>query len=118
MMKNIKNGSDTRFDVQSCQDGRERWFNIHASLVKDKFGHSKGHLFIFRDISERKRAEEALRESEQEYRELSTKLRDAYLSVSPKKDQIEARKYTESIVFLIRDDGGISVSPKKPLKNG
>ena len=57
------------------------------------------------DITDRKKAEAALRESEKGYRELSIKLRDAYLWMSQKKDKIEARKYIESIIFLTADDG-------------
>jgi GAF domain-containing protein len=55
----------------------------------------------------RKQAAGALRESEKGYRELSIKLQDAYLWMSQKKDKIEARKYSESIIFLTADDGRI-----------
>jgi GAF domain-containing protein len=55
----------------------------------------------------RKHEEEALRNSEKGYHELSIKLQDAYLWMSQKKDKIEARKYSESIIFLTEDDGRI-----------
>ena len=55
----------------------------------------------------RRQAEEGLRESEKEYRDLSIKFRDAYLWMSQKKDQMEARKYNESMIFMTEDDGRI-----------
>jgi len=57
----IDERDDARADVKFEQGGTEaRWFNIRMSRIKDRSGRPKGRLFIFRDISERKRGENDL----------------------------------------------------------
>jgi len=76
-------------------------------IITGNLSEEQGAVLLLRDITIRKEAEEALQESERGYRELSLKLQAAYLWMSQKKDQIEARKYSESIIFLTADDGRI-----------
>ncbi|MEO8200353.1 MAG: PAS domain S-box protein [Gemmatimonadota bacterium] len=51
-------------------DGRERWFELKYAPVVDSMGHVIGACLNARDVSERKRSEQALRESEMRYRDL------------------------------------------------
>jgi PAS domain S-box-containing protein len=67
------------------------------------------------DITKQKEMETLLSESEKGYRELSIKLQDAYLWMSQKKDKIETRKYSESIIFLTAEDGQICGFTEKAL---
>jgi len=50
------------------KDGTKLFVEISASLKKDSKGHPTGFRGILRDVTERKRAEEALRESEERFR--------------------------------------------------
>ena len=69
------------------KDGRHIPFEFAGSLLKNKRGEAVGICGISRDITERKRAEEALRESEERYKLLFNSITDAvYVHyVSPEK---------------------------------
>jgi PAS domain S-box-containing protein len=51
-----------------CKDGKYRWLADHFSIIKDKTGMTRFRAGIVRNITEQKRAEEALRESEEKFR--------------------------------------------------
>jgi len=52
------------------KDGTKFTGEINSSLLRDASGKPRGTISVIRDITERKRAEEALRESEEKYRAL------------------------------------------------
>lgn len=66
------------FEHQSFRkDGRKIWLSVNARAVRDEQGQIAYYEGTVQDISERKKAEEALRESEERYRELFENSKDA-----------------------------------------
>lgn len=55
----------------NCKDGRTVPVEGHFCFIRDQTGKATGILAVMRDITDRKRMEQALRESEKKYRELS-----------------------------------------------
>jgi diguanylate cyclase (GGDEF)-like protein/PAS domain S-box-containing protein len=53
-----------------CKDGSTIWTEVNTSFLRDSDGRPIGILSVTRDISERKKSEAALRESEEKYRRL------------------------------------------------
>jgi len=53
---------------QICRDGSTIWTEVTASFLLDRAGRPDGFVGITRNITERKRAEESLRQSEEIYR--------------------------------------------------
>jgi len=51
-----------------CKDGSILWVNLNVALVRDQYGEPEYFIAIVEDISERKKAEDALRESEERFR--------------------------------------------------
>jgi PAS domain S-box-containing protein len=60
------------------KDGSSFPGEVAASLIRDAHGKPKGFIAVTRDISERKRAEEALRESEAKYRQIFENVQDIF----------------------------------------
>ena len=90
-------GECSRYDIE-CRvmhrDGRLRWVDVQATVIRDAGGTPVMMTGIARDITERKRQEQALRSSEQRYRTLldnlpdyiarfDRSLRQTYISAGP-----------------------------------
>jgi PAS domain S-box-containing protein len=59
------------------------WFEVTADPILDSSGKFTGAVHIMREITERKQAEEALRESEQKYHDIIDNATDLIQSVTP-----------------------------------
>jgi len=63
------------------KSGEYAWFESVSQLLKDGAGNVLGFVTSSRDITERKRAEEALGQSEEKYRTILEEMEDAYFEV-------------------------------------
>jgi len=63
------------------KDGTKRFTEASASLIRNKEGKPTGFRGVTRNITERKQAEQVLRESEEKYRQLTEEINDAIYTV-------------------------------------
>ena len=69
LKKTLKQGSIRNIEYTFLtKDGREYPAELSASVIRDASGNPTAFVAVTKDITERKRAEEALRESEERYR--------------------------------------------------
>jgi len=73
----LESGKIENIEERYIQDGRDIWVHTVKTPVKDEKGNIVGVLGIFGDITERKRAAEAVRESEERYRMVFQSANDA-----------------------------------------
>jgi len=64
---NQRSGNDVEFRIR-CRNGTLKWVTASYQPIYDSKGINMGHRSSVRDITDRKQAEEALRESEERYR--------------------------------------------------
>jgi PAS domain S-box-containing protein len=66
----IRTGVGYEFDVRAFKNGKLIWVTTRSEVVRDQNGQIMSVHGSVQDITERKKAEESLRESEEKYREL------------------------------------------------
>jgi len=83
MIENFKQGKSTNIIEgeleQWCKDGSTVWIELVASFILDKNGEIKEILGVSRNITERKKTEEAFIKSEEKYRNLINKATDGII---------------------------------------
>jgi len=60
------------------KDGSPVWVSMATSVIRDNSGEPKYFISVIQDISERKRAESALQESEEQFRQLAGNIPQAF----------------------------------------
>lgn len=58
------------------QDETKRYYDLHISPLFDRNHHLSGRLIVLRDVTERKQVEEALRQQEQQFRQVVGSISD------------------------------------------
>jgi len=109
---------------------RERFFEINGTMV-DIGGDSQAVLWVWRDVSEHKLAEETLKKNEEKYRNIFENIQDVYyevtldgiiLEVSPSIEALSHYKQEEiigrSLYDIYVDPGKREELIKELLKNG
>jgi PAS domain S-box-containing protein len=70
------------------KDGHIVWILLSVSLVRDEHGHPVHSISQIQDVTNRRHAENALRASEQRFRELAENIQDVFWSIDPRSGQI------------------------------
>jgi PAS domain S-box-containing protein len=80
----LENGSAKNIEYTLLnKDGKEILVDVSASVIRDASGEPKYLVAITRDITERKRMEEALKESEEKHRLLFENVNDVIFAYDP-----------------------------------
>ncbi|MEI6308815.1 MAG: PAS domain S-box protein, partial [bacterium] len=86
------------------KDGSTLWVENMFSLIWDENGKPLSLLGVGRDITERKRAEESLRESEERYRTLFETMTEGVILIAPDGQILHANPAAERILRLKRSE--------------
>ena len=71
-----------------CKDGTERWGLASLSLVRGADGRPQYFVSVLKDITDRKRAENAARETELRFRQLAENIREVFWLTDPAKKEM------------------------------
>ena len=69
-------------------DGEWRWFGSYATPRLSPNGAFLGHVGLSADITERRRAEQALRSSEEKFRQLAENIREVFWIMPPEANEV------------------------------
>ena len=85
------------------RDGRHFYGTLTVSPVVDDNGAMFGAILLARDSTDRKRTQNALKESEQKYRSLFETMAQAVITVDPRGNILDANPAAERLIGISRD---------------
>jgi PAS domain S-box-containing protein len=114
LVRNAAVARDRDPTVLFARDLSSRWIDLNPTPIRDDRGQTTGVVIIFRDITDRRRVDEALRESELRFRQLADHItavfwmfdptRQKTLFISPAYEKIWGRScqslYEKPLTFL------------------
>lgn len=89
---------------QWCKDGSKIWVDVTTSAMYNRLGEFVGILCVARDITERKMAEQALRQSEMRYRTLYESIMDGFACIDMEGRIIDCNDSFEQMMGHSKED--------------
>jgi len=86
------------------KDGKAIPIDNSAAPIRDENGVIIGAILVFRDVSERKRVEIALKESEEKFRRITNSAQDAIIMINHEEKIVYWNKAAESIFGFTREE--------------
>lgn len=90
--------SMARFQSHSIRAGRERWWDMRLTPLKNERGEVSSVMAVARDITEGKQAEDALRKSEEKYRNVINTTGEGFWAVN---ENLETVEVNDSLVNML-----------------
>jgi two-component system cell cycle sensor histidine kinase/response regulator CckA len=87
--------------INKTKDGRLLTTESSANPILDNDGNITGFLAIQRDITERKSAEEALKQSEEKYRALIENIQDGVIVIQDAKIQFASKTFVRAAGYIV-----------------
>lgn len=111
MVQQVLAGQKESYDLEKryiCKNGLTVWVNLTVSLVRDENGAPQYFISVIQDLSQRKAAEEKLRLSEWQYRQLAESLEQQVAERTAELQQSQA--FLQSVLNRTQN-GVISYQP-------
>jgi PAS domain S-box-containing protein len=98
-------GIKEQYDIRLCRkDGSDLWAIVCTSPIVNEKGEHTGAIAMLTDVTDRKRTEEALRTSEERYRELFENANDIVYTLDLAGNLTSLNKAGERIIGYSRDE--------------
>jgi PAS domain S-box-containing protein len=103
--KSIANSEPATYEYRIIRpDGNTRFLNVHAHIIKDETGKLIKRIGVIQDITERKKTEEELRESEEKFRSAFDYASNGMALLSPEGKFIKVNKALCNIVGFTEEE--------------